>query len=52
MLFENVNASLNSVATMEVGSEKLIPHVIGCEKVFQSHEGLVVQSLKFGFETL
>jgi hypothetical protein len=37
---------------MIVGGDKLICHVIGSEKVFQSGGCFVVKCLKFGFETL
>jgi hypothetical protein len=37
---------------MTVGGDKLIFHVIGSEKVFQSGGCFVVKGLKFGFETL
>jgi hypothetical protein len=37
---------------MTVGWNKLIFHVIGSEKVFQSGGCFVVKGLKFGFETL
>jgi hypothetical protein len=35
-----------------VGGDKLIFHVIGSEKVFQSGGCFIVKGLKFGFETL
>jgi hypothetical protein len=37
---------------MTLGGDKLIFHVIGSEKVFQSGGCFVVKGLKFGFETL
>jgi hypothetical protein len=37
---------------MAAGWNELIFHGICGEKIFQSHGGLIVQSLKFGFETL
>jgi hypothetical protein len=37
---------------MTVGGNKLIFHVIGDEKVFQSGGCFVVKGLNFGFETL
>jgi hypothetical protein len=36
---------------MEVGTKKLILHIVCDGKTFQSHGGLVVQGFKFGFET-
>jgi hypothetical protein len=37
---------------MPVGWNKLVFHVIGSEKVFQSGGCFIVKGLKFGFETL
>jgi hypothetical protein len=37
---------------MTVVWNKLVFHVIGSEKVFQSGGGFVVRGFKFGFETL
>jgi hypothetical protein len=37
---------------MPMGENKLIFHVIGIDKVFQSGGCFVVKGLKFGFETL
>jgi hypothetical protein len=51
MFFESVNGLLSGVAPMAVGRNELKLHVICGEKTFQSRGGLVVQSLKFGFET-
>jgi hypothetical protein len=51
MLFETENIPFISIASMEVGWDMLILHVICGEETIQSREGLVVQGLKFGFET-
>jgi hypothetical protein len=52
VFFESSNGSLSGVSTMVVGGDKLIFHVIGSEKVFQSGVCFVVKGLNFGFETL
>jgi hypothetical protein len=52
VLFESSNGSLSGFLAMTVGGDKLIFHVIGSEKVFQSGGCFVVKGLKFGFETL
>jgi hypothetical protein len=52
VFFKSLNGSLSGVAAMTVGGGKLILHVIGSEKVFQSDGCFVVKGLKFGFETL
>jgi hypothetical protein len=52
VFFESSNGSLSGVAAMTVGQNKLIFHVIGSKKVFQSGGCFVVTGLKFGFETL
>jgi hypothetical protein len=52
VFFESANGSFSVVAAMAVGWNKLIFHVIGSEKVFQSGGCFVFKSLKFGFETL
>jgi hypothetical protein len=52
MLFESANGSFSGVAPVTVGMNQLVLHIICGEKTFQSSGGLVVQSLKFGFETL
>jgi hypothetical protein len=52
VLFKSSNGSLIGVAAITVGRNKLIFHVIGSVKVFQSGGCFVVKGLKFGFETL
>jgi hypothetical protein len=52
MFFESVNGPFSGVVPVTVGRNQLIVHVICGEKTFQSSGGLIVQSLKFGFETL
>jgi hypothetical protein len=54
VLFESSNGSISGVLAMTVGGGgyKLIVHVIGSEKVFQSDGCFIVTGLKFGFETL
>jgi hypothetical protein len=52
VFFESSNGSLRDVSAMTVRGDKLIFHVIGSEKVFQSGGCFVVKGLKFGFETL
>jgi hypothetical protein len=51
MLFEGVNSPFSRVASMAVRWDKLILHVVFSGKTLQSRGGLVVQGLKFGFET-
>jgi hypothetical protein len=46
-----MNLSFSGVASMAMGRDKLILHVICGEEVFQSRGCLIVQGLKFGFET-
>jgi hypothetical protein len=52
VFFKKLNGSLSSVVEITVGRNKLIFHVIGTEKVFQSGGCFVVKGLKFGCETL
>jgi hypothetical protein len=52
VFFKSSDSSLSGVVAMTVGGDKLIFHVIGSEKVFQSGGCFVVKGLKFGFETL
>jgi hypothetical protein len=52
VLFKSSDSSFSGVAAMTVGGYKLIFHVIGSEKVFQSGRCFIVKGLKFGFETL
>jgi hypothetical protein len=52
MFFESVNGPFIGVVPATVGRNQLILHVICGEKKIQSIRGLIVQSLKFGFETL
>jgi hypothetical protein len=52
VFFKSSNGPFSDVAAMTVGGDKLIFHVIGSEKVFQSGGCFVVKGLKFGFEIL
>jgi hypothetical protein len=52
VFFKSSDSSFSGIAAMTVGGDKLICHVIGSEKVFQSGGCFVVKGLKFGFETL
>jgi hypothetical protein len=52
VFFESSNGSLSGVSEMTVGGDKLIFHIIGSEKVFQSGGCFIVKGFKFGFETL
>jgi hypothetical protein len=51
MFFESADGLFSGVAHMAVRGGKMILHVICAEKNLQSRGGLVVQGLKFGFET-
>jgi hypothetical protein len=46
------DGSFSGVAAVAVGRNQLVLHVIGGEKVLQSGRCLIVESLKFWFETL
>jgi hypothetical protein len=52
MFFESANLPFSGIAPVTMGRDKLILHIVCCEKVLESRGGLVVQGLKFGFETL
>jgi hypothetical protein len=52
VFFKSSDGSFSGVAAGAVGRCQLIPHVGGGEKVLQSDRCLVVESLKFWFETL
>jgi hypothetical protein len=51
MFLEGANDPFSGVASMSMGRNKLILHVICGEEVFKSRGCLIVQGLKFGFET-
>jgi hypothetical protein len=51
VFFKSSDGSFSGVAAVAVGSNQLVIHVIGCEKVFQTSRCFVVESLKFWFET-
>jgi hypothetical protein len=52
VFFTSSDGFFSGVAEVAVGRYQLILHVIGGEKVLQSGQCLVVESLKFWFETL
>jgi hypothetical protein len=52
VFFKSSDGSFSDVAAVTVGRDQLVLDVIGCEKVLQSGRCLVVESLKFWFETL
>jgi hypothetical protein len=52
VIFESSYGALSGIAAMAVGRHQLVLHVIGGEKMLQSGECLVVESLEFWFETL
>jgi hypothetical protein len=52
VFFKSLDGSFRGVAAVTVGRDQLVRYIIGCEKVLQSGRCLVVESLKFWFETL
>jgi hypothetical protein len=51
MFFESENSPFSSVASMSLGWNKLVLHIICGGKTLQSRGGIIVHVLKFGFET-
>jgi hypothetical protein len=52
VFFKSLDGSFSGVAAVAVGKDQLVLYVIGGEKVLQSGRCLVVESLKFWYESL
>jgi hypothetical protein len=52
VFFKSSDGSFSGVAAVTVGRDQLVLYVIGCKKGLQSGRCLIIESLKFWFETL
>jgi hypothetical protein len=52
VFFKTSDGAFSGIVAMVVGRHQLVLHVIGGEKIIQSGQCLIVESLELWFETL